>query len=133
VKPQVVQTDFEKGFALCAGKTIPIQIQRILVPWLIAISGLQFKSTPMPIVREMLMAIIDTNGWLGDVVTCAEEAKHFPLAFQVADLVKKAKNAAGIFLSVILEHGMLLIRRPKRRYKFASTSLHRASCPPTAL
>ncbi len=50
----------------------------------------------MSVVQDMITAIIDSNGWFGPGVSCAEEAKRFPLAF--ADFVKKAKVTAGIFL-----------------------------------
>ena len=67
----------------------------------------------MPIVREMLAAIIDSNSYLGYGVTCAEEAKRFPLGF--SELAKKVKTAAGNFLSIILEHGVLLMRHLNHR------------------
>jgi hypothetical protein len=54
----------------------------------------------MSVVQEMLTAIIDAKGWFGPGVSCAEEAKRFPIAF--ADFVKKAKVAAGIFLVLLL-------------------------------
>ena len=54
----------------------------------------------MVVVREMVMAIIDANAWLGHGVKCAEEEKRFLLAF--ADLVKRAKNAAGMFCCFLL-------------------------------
>jgi hypothetical protein len=50
-------------------------------------------------------------------VSFAEEAKRFPLAW--SDLVKKAKNAAGILYYIpvlpVFENTMFLIRRPTRR------------------
>ena len=67
----------------------------------------------MSIVREMLAAIIDSNGYLGYGVTCAEEAKRFPLGF--SELAKKVKTAAGNFLSIVLEHGVLLMRHLNHR------------------
>jgi hypothetical protein len=67
----------------------------------------------MPIVREMLAAIIDSNHDLGDGVTCAEEAKRFPLG--ISELAKKAETAAGILLAIVLEDGALLIRHPNCR------------------
>ena len=70
------------------------------MPWLIGLYGLSFKSTPMSVVQEMLTAIIDAKGWFGPGVSCAEEAKRFPIAF--ADFAKKAKVAAGIFLVLLL-------------------------------
>ncbi len=67
----------------------------------------------MPIVREMLAAIIDSKNCLGYGVTCAEEAKQFPLG--LSELAKKAKTAAGNILSIVLEHGVLLMRHLNRR------------------
>ncbi len=57
-------------------------------------------ATPMSVVQEMITAMIDANGWFGPGVSCAEEAKRFPIAF--ADFVKKAKVAADIFLVLLL-------------------------------
>jgi hypothetical protein len=54
----------------------------------------------MSVMQEMITAIIDSDGWFGPGVSCAEEAKRFPLAF--ADFVKKAKVAAGTFLFLLL-------------------------------
>ncbi len=47
------------------------------------------QTTPMSVVQEMLTAIIDAKGWFGPGVSCAEEAKMFPIAF--ADFVKKCR------------------------------------------
>ncbi len=56
----------------------------------------------MPIVRKMLAAIIDSNHYLGHVVTCEEEAKRFPLGF--LELAKRAKTAASTILSILSFH-----------------------------
>ena len=68
------------------------------MPWRIALNGLSFKSTQNSVVQEMIMAIIDSKGWFGGM-SCADEAKRFPLAW--TDLVKKAKTAAGKFLFLL--------------------------------
>jgi hypothetical protein len=97
---QIVKTDFELGgFQYFANRTHATDVQRILVPWLIGLFGLSFKTAPMSVVQEMITAIIDSNGWFGPGVSCAEERKQYPLAF--ADFVKKAKVAAGIFLFLL--------------------------------
>jgi len=67
----------------------------------------------MSIVREMLAAIIDSNSYLGYGVTCAEETKRFPLGF--SELAKKGKTAAGNIFSIVIEHGVLLMRHLNRR------------------
>ena len=61
---------------------------------------LHVKGRQLPVVQEMLTAIIDAQGWFGPGVSCAEEAKRFPIAF--ADFAKKAKVAAGISLFLLL-------------------------------
>jgi hypothetical protein len=100
VNLQIVKTDFELGrFKYFVNRTHATDVQRILVPWVIALFGLSFKTTPMSVVQEMNTAIIDSNGWFGHGVSCAEEAKGFLLAF--ADFVKKAKVAAGFFLFLL--------------------------------
>ena len=95
---QVVKTDFELGrFEYFENKTHATNVQWILVPWLIALFGLSFKSAPLNVVHDMLKAIIDDSCWFGPGVTAAEEVKRFPLAFM--NFAKKAKYAAGLFLA----------------------------------
>ena len=53
----------------------------------------------MPIVKEMIIGILDDNSLLGAGVKSAEEAKRYPITFN--DLARRAKSAAGIFLSVL--------------------------------
>ena len=79
-------------------RTHATEVQRILVPWLLALYGLSFKSTPLNVVHDMIKAIIDANGWFCPGVT-AEEAKRFPLAF--TNFAKKAKCTAGILLALL--------------------------------
>jgi hypothetical protein len=99
---QVVKTDFEMGlFDYFENRTHATEVQRILVPWLLALYGLSFKAAPLNVVHDMIKAIIDANGWFGPGVTAAEEAERFPLAF--TNFAKKAKCAAGILLALLLE------------------------------
>ncbi len=87
---------FELGqFQYFVNKTHATALQLVLVPWLMGYAGLWYKATPMSVVQEMITATIDSSCWFGHGVSCAEEAKRFLLAW--SDLVKKAKNAAGIF------------------------------------
>jgi hypothetical protein len=120
--------DFELGsFQYFANRTHATNVQRILVPWLIGLFGLSFKTAPMSVVQDMITAIIDSNCWFGPGVSCAEEANLYPLAF--SDFVKKAKVAAGIF------HFLLVLTLPylnttnTSRKKPATTSHDNTSCP----
>ncbi len=95
---QVVKTDFELGcFGYFENRTHATDVQRILVPWLLALCGLSYKSAPLNVVHDMIKAIIDANCWFSPGVTAAEEAKRFALAFP--NFAKKAKCASGIFLA----------------------------------
>ena len=97
------KTEFELGlFLFFLNRTNATNLQRLLVPWLIAKHGLSFKFTEISVVQQMITAVIDSQGWFAGV-PCAEEAKKFPLAW--TDLVTKAKTAARkilLFLFMII-------------------------------
>ena len=85
-------------FRYFQNKTHATNLQRILLPWLIAKHGLAFKSASLSVVQQMITDIIDSQGWFAGV-PCADEAKKFPLAW--TDLVTKAKTAARKFLFLL--------------------------------
>ena len=93
------KTDFELGrFRFFLNRTNATNLQRFLVPWLIAKHGLSFKITEISVVHQMITAVIDSQRWFG-AMSYAEEAKNFPLAW--TDLVTKAKTAARKFLFLL--------------------------------
>ena len=72
-------------------------LQRVAVQWLIATYRLSYaKSIDMPLLKEMLISIIDENNLLGPGLSCAAQSKLYAIAFM--DLTKKVKAAAGIIL-----------------------------------
>ena len=86
----------EKGpFAIFEHRPNATNLQRFIVPWLIASYGLSYpKTIDISVLKEMLIAIIDQNKLLGPDVSCAVQSRLYPVGFQ--DLVKKVKNAAGL-------------------------------------
>ncbi len=91
-----VTLEIEKGpFAIFDHRPNATNLQRLIVPWLIATYGLSFpKSIENAVLKQMLVAIIDQNKLLGPFDSCAEQSKIYAVGFQ--DLVKKVKNAAGL-------------------------------------
>ena len=85
-------------FRYFVNRTHATNLQRILLPWLIAKHGLAFKTTSLSVVQQMITAIIDSQDWFGGV-PCAEEAKKFPLAW--TDFVSKARTAARKYLLLL--------------------------------
>ena len=91
-----VTVEIEKGpFAIFDLRPNATNLQRFIVPWLIARYGLSYpKTMETHVLKEMLIAIIDQNKLLGPFDSCAEQSKIYAVAFQ--DLAKKVKNAAGL-------------------------------------
>ena len=91
-----VTVEIEKGpFAIFDLRPNATNLQRFIVPWLIAKYGLSYpKTMETHVLKEMLIAIIDQNKLLGPYDSCAAQSKIYAVAFQ--DLVKKVKNAAGL-------------------------------------
>jgi hypothetical protein len=91
-----VTVEIEKGpFAIFDLRPNATNLQRFIVPWLIARYGLSYpKTMETHVLKEMLIATIDQNKLLGPYDSCAEQSKIYAVAFQ--DLVKKVKNTAGL-------------------------------------
>ena len=88
-------------FRFFQNKIHATNLQRILLPWLIAQHRLAFKSVSLSEVQQMITAIIDSQGWFAGV-SCAEESRKFPLAW--TDLVTKAKTAARKYLFLLFSY-----------------------------
>jgi hypothetical protein len=93
--------EIEKGpFAIFDLRPNATNLQRFIVPWLIATYGLSYpKTMETHVLKEMLIAIIDQNKLLGPYDSCAAQSKIYAVAFQ--DLVKKVKNAAGLCFTML--------------------------------
>lgn len=73
-----------------------IAIQKFVVPWSIAQYGLDYtKKLSLEVVKEMLIALCDAEGFLQGSPSAAVEAKKYAVSF--ADVAKKVKNAAGAY------------------------------------
>ena len=96
-----VTVEIEKGpFAIFDLRPNATNLQRFIVPWLIATYGLSYpKTMETHVLKEMLIAIIDQNKLLGPYDSCAAQSKIYAVAFQ--DLVKKVKNAAGLSFDML--------------------------------
>jgi len=96
-----VTVEIEKGpFAIFDLRPNATNLQRFIVPWLIAKYGLSYpKTMETHVLKEMLIAIIDQNKLLGPYDSCAAQSKIYAVAFQ--DLVKKVKNAAGLSFTML--------------------------------
>ena len=74
-------------------KTHASMLQKKIVPWLIAFSGLSaIKKITLDHAKQMVIAVLDRDHLLS-YASAAEAAVDFPVAF--ADVVRKVKAAAG--------------------------------------
>ncbi len=70
-------------------------LQRVLVPWLIAKYRMSYKSATLDVFKQMVEAIIDRDNVLDRAVQCRQLKKTYAVGFNT--VVKKAKLAAGLF------------------------------------
>ena len=70
-------------------------VQRVLLPWLIAKYGMSYKNARLEVYKEMMEAIIDRDNVLDLAVPCRQLMKTYAIGFNT--VVKKAKLAAGLF------------------------------------
>ncbi len=77
--------EIEKGpFAIFDHRPNVINLQRFIVPWLIAIYGLSYPKTMEPVVlKEMLIAIIDQNKLLG-LIRALSSLNSMQLLFRIS-------------------------------------------------
>ncbi len=72
------------------------EVQRSIVPWCIAIYGLNYhQNVTLDALKEMVLALCATNGW----VSCPEAAKKYSVAFN--DVATRVKAAAGMFCYIL--------------------------------
>ena len=77
-------------------------LQKRIVPWFIAMYGLSYaKSIKLEVVKEMLIAVCDSLNIREDTssMTSEEAAKACPIGF--ADIAKRVKAAAGMYLYLL--------------------------------
>ena len=94
--------EVQKGpFASLGDRRVATAIQQSIVLWSTAIFGFSYpKLQTIKTYLEMLIAIIDAEQLLHGHPDCAKAASKYPVAF--ADLVKRVKNAAGMYLCTSL-------------------------------
>ena len=52
-------------FEVLNDKSVATKIQRLMVPWMISLRGLSYKSIKLDTVKEMLRLLVDVEGFLG--------------------------------------------------------------------
>ena len=68
------------------------EVQRLVVPWLIAMYGLTYaKSLKLDVIKQQIMAVAPL---LGLLTNCKAAAEEFPVGLN--DIAKKCKAAAGM-------------------------------------
>ena len=72
-------------------------MQRHIVPWLIALHGLNYtKAATTQVVRQMIIALCTEHDYLECSISAEEAAKEYRVALNEA--ASKVKHAAGISL-----------------------------------
>ncbi len=70
------------------------EVQRLVVPWLIAIYCLSYpKSLKLNVINQQIMAV---GPLLGLLPNCKESTEEFPVGLN--DVAKRVKAAAGMFI-----------------------------------
>ncbi len=76
-------------------------MQKHIVPWLIALNGLNYtKATTSKLVRQMIVALCTEHDYLECSMSAEEAAKQH--RFALNDAVEKVKHAAGMSLYAAL-------------------------------
>ena len=79
-------------------KSVAIRLQQVVVPWLIAMFGMDYVSEATPdLLRQMIAAIVKKENIRGLSATYDSLAERYPLT--VDAVAEAAKYAAGIFYS----------------------------------
>ena len=100
----------DKGPGGFYGSDSAIVIQKFIVPWSIAQYGLGYtKKLTLEVVKEMLIALCDDEGFLQGCPSAAVEAKKYAVSF--ADVAKKVKNAAGVYKEKYLHCAIICLTR----------------------
>ncbi len=73
-------------------KSNALEVQRLVVQWLIAMYGLTYaKSLKLDVIKQQIMAVVPL---LGLLTNCKAAAEDFPVGLN--DIANKCKAAAGI-------------------------------------
>jgi hypothetical protein len=81
-------------------KSVAIRFQQVVVPWLIAMFGMDYVSEATPdLLRQMIGAIVKKENIKGLSATYDSLADRYPLT--VDAVAEAAKYAAGIFFFLV--------------------------------
>ncbi len=73
-----------------------LEVQRLVVPWLIAMYCLTYaKSLKLDVIKQHIMAVVPL---LGLLTNCKAAAEEFPVGLN--DIAKKCKAAAGMLIYI---------------------------------
>ena len=82
-------------------KTNAITVQRLIVPWLVALYGLKYaKSIKLDLLKEMVIELSPKLDFV--VFDVKKAAEEFPVGF--TEVVKRAKGAAGMMFRYMLRY-----------------------------
>ncbi len=77
-------------------KSNAVEVQRLVVPWLIAMYGLSYsKSLKLDVIKQLSMAV---GHFLGLMDHCKTAAAEFPVGLNY--VVKLVKAAAGMYTDI---------------------------------
>ena len=85
-------------FDVLNDKSVATKLQRFLVPWMISLRGLSYKSIKLETVKEMLRLLVDAEDLLGIGRPCTELLNKYAVGFNT--IAKMAKLAAGLCMIV---------------------------------
>ena len=81
-------------------------MQKHIVPWLIALHGLNYtKATTAQLVRQMIVALCTEHDYLECSMSAEEAAKQYKIALNEA--AEKVKHAAGMSLYAALYFSLM--------------------------
>ncbi len=80
-------------------------MQKHIVPWLIALHGLNYTKTTAQVVRQMIIALCTEHDYLECSMSAEEEAKQYRIALNEA--AEKVKHAAGKSLYAALYFSLM--------------------------
>ncbi len=85
-------------FEVLKTKSTATRIQRYLLPWMISLHGIAYKTMKLEEVKEMLSLVIDAEDLLGVGRPCSELVRTYSVGFNT--VAKMAKSAAGLYIFI---------------------------------
>ena len=89
-------------------KTNASTMQKHIVPWLIALNGLNYtKTATTQVVRQMIVALCTEHDYLECSMSAEEAAKQYNLKIALNEAAEKVKHAAGMSLYAALYFSLM--------------------------